>query len=145
MITNEDLPDYETFVEDLKEIYADGNLTVTYQRLEYYLFNFAVNGKNIKDDPIHPLTYRLIMTKFQEHINEWTLMYGKKVGTQYFSNDIAIKRKNLYEFLGSQMWTREFSTSIKNIERDKYIFGPWSIKELLKQLTDFKRLWTEKE
>jgi hypothetical protein len=66
-------------------------------------------------------------------------MYGPKLGTQYFPTKAYALRKSFYDFLGDKMYEREFGTSVMHGERNKYLFGAFTIEYLKMQLEEFKK------
>lgn len=135
------MPTFKDFCDDVKEIYAEGDLARAYDTLEWHIANMDEAANDIVYGG-KPLTWPFIKDKFSNHITQWNLMYGKKVGTNWFSDKMAKERKNIHEFLNETWYAREFATNRGSPERDRYIFGGVPIKELRNQLNEFKKLWT---
>jgi hypothetical protein len=125
-------PAFDEFVDQIKQIYPEGDLSKAYDRIKWYLTNdpMCANGK--------PLTYDLIMQKFSDHIRQWNTRYGKR-DKKYLAREIEEKRKTLHDFMGARMYNMEFvmDGSI-NLERNGYLFGKFNMNYLDAQLTDFK-------
>ena len=131
-----EIPSYEVFCEEIKRIFPEGDLPLSYNRLLWYL-------ENIEYPDSYLLTWKLLVDKFKQHIDEWNLMYGPKLGTKYFPSKAYALRKNFYEFLGDRFYEREFVTSIGHNERNKYLFGDFTIEYLSMELEQFKKRFTD--
>ena len=132
------IPDIEKFKDDVREIYADGDLTAAYKRLVYYLNNITLSDGE-------PLTYKLIIDKFDAHIKQWNYLYKRKETAGYLSAEAEKKRKNIYDFLGDTMYENEFPIQRGTTERDSYLFGNIAIKELKRQLDIYLNKFKKKK
>ena len=113
---NGDIPTFDQFKEQIVLVYGEGNLDVTYKRMLWYIENSPYNGKQ--------LTWEFLYDKFKQHIDQWNMMYGSKLGTSYFPSKALMLRKNFYEFLGDKWYEREFSTQKGSLNGNLYLFGP---------------------
>jgi hypothetical protein len=129
-IIEPEIPSFEVFSNEIKKIFPEGDLALTYQRFLWYLEYQDIGGK--------PLTWEFLIDKFKQHIDEWNMMYGPKLGTQYFPTKAYALRKNFYDFLGDKFYEREFVTSVGHGERNKYLFGDFTFDYLQTQLEEFK-------
>jgi hypothetical protein len=129
--TEPEAPSFEELKDRLSEIYAEGDLQQTYIRFTWYLKNMTIGDK--------PLTSDFLLMKFKQHIEEWNLMYGAKLGTQYFPTKAYALRKNFYDFMGEKFYEREFLTNVGQGERNKYLFGNFTTDYLKKQLERFRK------
>ncbi len=128
-VINSRIPPFDEFKERLAEIYAEGDLQQSYNRLLWYFEHITFEDK--------PLTWDFLLMKFKQHIDEWNLLYGPKMGTKYFPTKAYALRKNFYEFLGDNWYEREFVTSVSHTERNRYLFGDFTVGYLKKQLLGF--------
>ena len=124
-------PSFDEFKERLSEIYADGDLQQTYNRFTWFLKNMTIED--------NPLTSEFLFMKFRQHIDQWNMMYGPKLGTQYFPTKAYALRKNFYDFIGDKLYEREFEIIAGQSERNKYLFGDFTIDYLKKQLELFRK------
>jgi hypothetical protein len=129
-INDAGVPTFDQFKESLMDVYAEGDLQLTYTRLLWHLRNMTNEGE--------PLSWEFLLRKFTQHIEQWNLQYGNKLGTKYFPTRSLALRKNFYEFLGEEYYKREFVTSIEAPERTNYLFGEFTMDYLTKQLLGFK-------
>ena len=134
-IVEPEVPSFDEFNERLSEIYAEGDLKLSYNRMLWYFKHIQFNDK--------PITWEFLLMKFKQHIDEWNLMYGPKLGTQYFPTKAYALRKSFYDFLGDRFYEREFVTSIGHNERNKYLFGDFTIGYLSMELEEFKKRFTD--
>jgi len=122
-------PDLDTFREDLKEIYAEGDTHKAWLRLCWYLQHVKFENKW--------MTYEWIMHKYRQHIDWWNQQYGTRAA-EYIASKDREKRKNFHDFLGSDTYKHDFSMKIVKL-RDKYLFPEnVSTKELKKKLERFR-------
>ena len=129
------IPLFDVFCEKIKKIFPEGDLPLSYKRLLWYL-------ENIEYPDGQPLTWKFLIDKFKQHVDEWNLMYVPKLGTQYFPTKAYALRKSFYDFLGDRFYEREFATSIGHNERNKYLFGDFTIEYLSMELEKFKKRFT---
>ncbi len=121
------MPTIDQFKSDIDEIYPDGDLNAAYKRLLYYIENISLSNGD-------PVTYDLILDKFERHIKQWKYRYGKKEADGFLSAEAEKKRKNIYDFIGDTMYEHEFPIQRGSIERDVYLFGNIAVSELKRQL-----------
>jgi hypothetical protein len=126
------VPSYDAFRKEIREIYPEGNLFRTYERI----VGLVNDEKSCADGS--PVTYRLIMDKFSDHIRQWNMVYGSR-DPKYWGKDAEEKRKTLWDFISSRWYERDFNSCLKNEERRKYLFGDFTIDYLHQQLKVFKR------
>jgi hypothetical protein len=129
------IPSFETFRNEIKAIYPEGDLRRSYERIIWYIDN-----ERICSDGVTPITYRLIMDKFAAHINQWNIKYGAR-DPKYVSKEIEEKKKDLYNFIGLKMYEREFQVTNTIQERDKYLFGSFTRSYLKTKLDEFKKTY----
>jgi len=123
----DNIPTFEQFKGDIDEIYPDGDLQAAYKRLLYYMENITLSNGS-------PLSYDLIIDKFERHIRQWKYKYSKKEADGYLSAEAEKKRKNIYDFIGDTMYEHEFPIQRGSVERDGYLFGNIALSELKRQL-----------
>jgi hypothetical protein len=133
-----DIPSFEDFKIRLLNSNSDGDLNLTYNRLSHYI-------NNISDSQGNPLTYEFIMSKFEAFMNKWKYYYQKQIDQGFTSKDAMHTKKSLYEFLGETMYEQEFIIQKGSIERDRYLFGPFSVVYLKHQLKIFKEIFNRKD
>ena len=126
------IPSFEVFRQEIKKIYPAGNLLKTYDRIVL----LVENERSFADGT--PITYRLIMKTFSAHIQAWNMQYGEREA-KYIGRDAEEKRKSLWDFIGLKWYEREFGASSGQRERNKYLFGDFSIDYLKQRLVEFKR------
>jgi len=126
------IPSFDLFREEVKKIYPEGDLVKSYDRIKWYIEHEKVCSDGT------PLTYRLIMDKFANHIRSWNNQYGDREA-KYRGKDADEKRKTLWDFVGMRWYEREFVISSGNSERNKYLFGNFSVVSLKKRLDEFNR------
>lgn len=126
-----EIPSFEAFREEIRKIHPEGNLLATYERIVYFINHVKSCGDGT------PVTYKLIMNKYAAHIRSWNMVYGSR-DPKYWGKDAEEKRKTLWDFLGLRWYEREFVTSVGNGERNRYLFGGFSIDYLRKKLEEFK-------
>ncbi len=131
-VVGPDVPSFEDFREEIMTIYPEGDLLKSFSRLKWYIENEKVCPDGT------PITYRLIMDKFASHIKAWNMVYGSR-DPKYWGKGAQTKRKNLWDFIGLQLYEREFVISVGNGNRSSYLFGEFSISYLKKRLEEFKR------
>ena len=127
------IPSYEQFLDDVRKIYPDGtDLPKAYNRIVWYIENETMRSDG------SPVTYKIIMDKFAAHIRSWNIQYGSR-DPKFRGKDAEEKRKNIWDFVGSRWYEREFSISAGSNERDTYLFGPFTKKYLKEQLDKFNK------
>lgn len=127
----------DQFREKLSDIYGDGDIPQSYNRMLWYISNMTIGDER--------LTSQFLLDKFKEHIDEWNLLYSAKLGSQYFPSKALALRKNFYDFLGDKWYEREFSSKKGSNNRNLYLFGTNPKNELKKQFKEFKSIWTEEK
>jgi hypothetical protein len=127
-----EIPSYCIFHEDIKKIFPEGDLDKTYQRISYYIYNEKVCADGT------PITYKLIMDKYSNHIQSWNMIYANR-DPRYWGKGAEEKRKTLFEFIGLRWYEREFVTAVGQVERNKYLFGAFSTSYLKNQLESFQK------
>ena len=124
------VPSFDEFKARLVKIHAEGDLKLSYQRMLWYFENVKIDDK--------PLTWEFLLGKFKQHIDQWNLLYGNRIGTNYFPTSSLALRKNFYDFLGAKFYEREFITMAGQSERNNYLFGDFTVDYLKNQLKEFK-------
>lgn len=130
-VTEPGIPSFDVFREEVKKIYPEGDLIKSYDRIKWYIEHEKVCTDG------SPLTYKLIMDKFAAHIRSWNSQYGEREA-KYRGKDADEKRKTIWDFVGMRWYEREFVIPSGNGERNKYLFGNFSISYLLQKLEEFK-------
>lgn len=131
-VTESSVPSFGVFREEIKKIYPEGDLDRTYKRLLWYI----ENEKTCSDGT--PITYKLIISKFAAHIKAWNAMYAVR-DPKYLGKDSEEKRKNLFDFIGMHWYEREFVAYSGGGDRNKYLFGDFTIDYLSNQLMAIKK------
>lgn len=124
-----DIPSFETFKQDIKAIYPDGNLIDAYNRLKWHY----ANTQDFSD----PNIYSLILTKFKDHVENWKRKNGER-DEKYVSDATRKELKNIMDFLGAFMWRMEFGGLTQSKARDKYLFPDVPLENLANMLKEFK-------
>lgn len=138
-IVHDEVPPFDVFIEEIKNIYPEGDMAKTYNRIKWFIEN-----EQVCEDGT-PITYRLIMDQFAAHINQWNTRYRKKELAGYLHKKADEKRKNLYEFLGLRLYEQIFMMPDCYSDRDQYIFGPFKITELVERLADFQKTFPNEQ
>lgn len=128
-----EIPPLYDFIEDVKQIFPDGDLVTAYNTMRDHLNMFQkLDGS--------PLTYEYVMGKFASLHKQWNHRYGNRE-LKYVGKETLAEKKTLDEFLNRQMYWQEFviiSTSGSS-ERDNYLFGSFDRKYLMSQIEEFDK------
>jgi hypothetical protein len=129
---NKDVPPFEVFLNEIREMYPEGDLHLAYSRIKWYIEHekFCTDGTL--------LSYRFIMDQYAAHIRQWNARYRRKEQEGYLSKDAEEKRKDLYSFIGAKWYERVWTTSNGDMERDRYIFGNFTTPYLSARFDEFK-------
>jgi hypothetical protein len=131
-------PSFEVFREEIMKIYPEGNLMRMYERV----VTTVSTGVTCTDGS--PVTYRLLMDKFSDHIRQWNMVYGSR-DPRYWGKEAEGKRKTLMDFIALKYYDRVFVTSVGQTERNRYLFGNFSVDYLKKMLEKFKRRFPDEK
>lgn len=135
------IPAVEQLQKDVTAIFIDEDMDYheTHVRLVYHL-NPKEPG-NKKD-----LTYDECIRKYRAHIEIWNKRNKEKENRGYLAKSEALKRKNFLDFLDLRLYLIDWDSYSTNPLRDDYLFGTLlSQPEMLKQLTDFKKIWQKNQ
>jgi len=132
----EGFPSFDEFRQEILQINPEGNLMKAYERLQWYVQNQKVCSDGT------PITYRLIMDKYTAHIKAWRYQYGDREA-KFIGKEAEQKKKNLWEFIGMKMYENEFISLSSQSERNRYLFGGFSVTYLKKQLDSFKQRFND--
>ena len=107
----------------------DGNLTETYNSILFHIDNF-------RDAKGESLTFEKIEKKYDEYLSYYITKFGQRE-EQYISKED--KKKSIHYFVTNTMYKNSFETSLFYPERDPYLFGKYSLKELNDKYFKFKQ------
>lgn len=134
---NDYIPDYEEFKTEISKIYSIGDMQKGYRDMLFHVNNF-------KDPQGNPVTWELIRSQYELHISWWDYMYKKKENSRFLKADAESKRFEISPFIVEKMYNRVWIIARGTKERNDYVFGKLPLEELMKQLKEFKQLWTKK-
>lgn len=136
---NDSTPTLEQFKEDIRDIYSHGDLKEGYENLIFVTEELELKHNN------QPVTYELILIKFRQHINWWNYMYKKKERSGMLRKEAEEARMDIARFITERGWEKEWDIKSGTMIREMYLFGTLPIKELVRQLRNFKGLWMKTE
>lgn len=124
------IPTPTQFKADIEAIYPEGNIVDAYTRLKWHYANTA--------DFTNPDIYAIILKKFSDHVEAWKRKYGER-DEKYISENSRKELKNIFDFLGANMWQQEFKGLAQTKLRDKYLFPKQSTNTLKTMLHEFEQ------
>lgn len=107
----------------------NGLLKATYELILFHIDKF----KDYRGDD---LTFESIERKYDEYLSFYISKFGQRE-EQYIGE--KNKKKTIYDFVTEQMYKQFFDASTFFPERDPYLFGTDSLKELDEKYNKFKQ------
>jgi len=128
------IPPYEEFLIDIKQIFADGDL-----RAGYVMLRNLIRDEKLPNGDDY--TYKFILGKFRSLHDQWNYRYALMEERNFLPKTAREERDTFEEFISKARYNEEFTINKGNRDRDNYLFAGFPQSELSKQRIEFEKTW----
>jgi len=126
------IPTEKQIENELKTIYLDGSMKITYETIKFHIEHVRMHDKT-------DVTWDIILSSYKDHIDQWNYKWKKKEDAGFLPKQANEERKNLNEFVNEELYNRQWIIVRGDQSRNNYLFPNIPLDEITKQRKAFEK------